>query len=332
MRNNPALGKTALYFAGAFILIVLLGKSLASGLGGGTRAAGVGGIGGQVALLNCEGEITASDTGADFFGGGMAISSPQLCRDLYDIAEDDTIEAVVMRVNSPGGSAAASDEIFHAIRAVQKAGKPVVVSMGDVAASGGYYIAAPADYIFANGATLTGSIGVIFQLLNFEGLAKKVGVDDITLHAGEHKDIGNPFRPMTAEEKGMLTALLTDVHEQFIKAVADGRKAKLTEAQVRKLATGQIWTGNKAKTVGLVDEVGGLRAAELKAKSLAKLSPDADVVEYGGSSFLDALFSSRARLEGGSLDQLVRSQAGSALQQISGSLMLSTTLRDLVVR
>jgi ClpP class serine protease len=130
----------------------------------------------------------------------------------------------------------------------------------------------------------------------------------------------------------MLTGLLTDVHEQFIKAVADGRKAKLSEAQVRGLATGEIWTGNKAQKVGLVDEVGGLRAAELKAKSLANLSADADMVEYGGSSFLDSLLSSRARFGTGSLDQLVRSQAGGALQQISGSLMLSTTLRDLVVR
>ena len=328
MSRTSSLGKTAIYFIGAFILIVLVGKALASGKGGNSP---IGNIGGTVALINAEGEITASDSGGNFFGGDMVVSSPQLCDDLYDIAEDDTIKAVVLRVNSPGGSAAGSDEIYHAIRAVQKAGKPVVVSMGDVAASGGYYISAPADYIFANGATLTGSIGVIFQLMNFEGLAKKVGVDDVTLHAGKYKDIGNPFRQMTPEEKQILTALLTDVHDQFIKAVAEGRSKKMSEDEVRKIATGQIWTGHTAVAVGLVDEVGGLRAAEEKAKSLAHLSPETEVTEYGGSGFWDTLFSSKANLGATSLDNLLRSRAGDALQRLSSSLMLSTTLRDLVV-
>jgi protease-4 len=262
----------------------------------------------------------------------MLISSPQLCKDLYEIAADDTVKAVVLRVNSPGGSAAGSDEIYRAIRYVQSKKKVVVVSMGDVAASGGYYISAPADYIFANGATLTGSIGVIFQLMNFEGLAKKVGVDDVTLHAGKYKDIGNPFRPMKPEEKDILTALLTDVHDQFIKAVADGRSKKMSEAKVREIATGQIWTGHTAVAVGLVDEVGGLRAAEEKAKSLAGLDPGTEVVKYGGGGFFDSLFSSKSRLARAGLDGLLRGQAGDALQRLSSSLMLSTTLRDLVVR
>lgn len=320
------LARALLYFGIAFVAIVLLGRAFS----GGKAPAAIGG--GQVALIHAEGEITASQASGNMFGPAGEISSVQLCEDLYRVADDAAIKAVVLRVNSPGGSAAASDEIFRAIQHVRAAGKPVVVSMGDVAASGGYYISAPADYIYANGASLTGSIGVIFQLLNFEELAKKVGIDDVTLHAGEHKDIGNPFRPMTAEEKQLLTVLLKQVHEQFIGAVAEGRKGKLTEEQVRKLATGEIWTGEGAVKAGLVDEVGGLRAAELKAKALAKLDPKAPVVDYGDVTFLDILFGAEARLPSASIEGLLRHQAGSLLQRLSGSLYLNTTLRDLVVR
>ncbi|MDQ3023825.1 MAG: signal peptide peptidase SppA, partial [bacterium] len=277
-------------------------------------------------------EITASEIGGGMFDAAAMVSSIKLVQDLHEIAEDDSIKAVVLRVNSPGGSAAGSDEIFHAIRAVQVAGKPVVVSMGDVAASGGYYISAPADYIYANGATLTGSIGVIFQLMNFEGLAEKVGIDDITLTAGKNKDIGNPFRPMKPEEKQMLTDLLTDVHDQFITAVADGRKKTLTEPQVRTLATGQIWTGSSAVKAGLVDAVGSLRDAEAKARTLAKLPVDAEVVEYGDSSFFDLMFGAEAGVGSTGVDALMRRHSAGFLQQLSGSLFLNTTLRDLVIR
>jgi protease-4 len=201
--------------------------------------------------------------------------------------------------------------------------------MGDVAASGGYYIASAADYIYANGATLTGSIGVIFELLNWDKAAEKLGVESETLHAGEYKDIGSPWRDMTPREREMLTGLLTQVHDQFIRAVDEGR-GNLDEAQVRALATGMIYTGESAKAAGLVDEVGGLEQAKAKARSLAGLPGDAPVEAYGGGSFWDELFASR--LNAPAPEGLLRQALGGGLEALAGSLCLNTSLRDLVVR
>jgi protease IV len=322
--KNPLL-KAAAAFCAVFLVLVIAGRLLSSGA---ATASALGGA--KVALVNIEGVITAADTGDDFFGSAGESSSVQLVNDLYEIADDPGYAAVVLRVNSPGGSAAGSDEIFRAVRKVQEAGKPVVVSMGDIAASGGYYVSAPADYIYANGATLTGSIGVIFQLMNIEELGKKIGVDDITLHAGEYKDLGNPWRPMTAAEKQIFNELLTEVHNQFIHAVDDGRKG-LDEAQVRKLATGKIWTGEGAVKAGLVDAVGDMKDAEAKAKQLAKLDPEAEVEPYGGSDFFDAMFGASTRAPGGLAGAVAR-LGRSGLAELGSSLYLNTTLRDLVIR
>lgn len=297
--------------------------------GGASRGSALGLGGGYIAMLAIEGPITASDVSPGLLGGGGVASSVALCDGLYGALEDESVKGVLLRVNSPGGSAAASDEIYRAVKALREAHKPVVVSMGDVAASGGYYISSAADYIFANGATLTGSIGVIFELLNWDKAAQKLGVESETLHAGEFKDIGSPWREMTPKEREMLTGLLKQVHDQFIQAVDEGR-GNLDAAQVRALATGMIYTGESAQAAGLIDEVGGLEQAKAKARSLAGLPKDAPVESYGGGSFWDELFATR--LAAPAPEALLRRAAGGGLEALAQSLCLNTSLRDLVVR
>jgi protease IV len=173
----------------------------------------------------------------------------------------------VIRINSPGGVVGPSQELYDALRRLRQGGKPVVASMGAVAASGGYYVAVAADRIYANPGTLTGSIGVIMQMANLEQLMKKVGVDYVVVKAGALKDVGNPARPMTPEERRVLQALLDDVHAQFIGAVAEGRK--LDRAQVMQFADGRIFSGTQAKALQMIDELGGLEDAVNGAAQLA---------------------------------------------------------------
>jgi protease-4 len=177
------------------------------------------------------------------------------------------VKAVVVRVNSPGGVVAPTQEIVGAIERVRKAGKPVVASFGAVAASGGYYVGIAADRIFANPGTLTGSIGVIMQMANVEGLLKKVGVEYVVIKSGAYKDVGNFSRAMTPEERRILQALLDDVYGQFVAAVAKGRG--LDEGTVRSFADGRIYSGKQAHALKMVDELGGFEEAVEAAAKLA---------------------------------------------------------------
>lgn len=241
----------------------------------------------RVALLRIEGVITSGEAAGSFFGATGA-HSDSIISALREAIEDDSIKALVVRVNSPGGSAAASEEIFNALVEVKEAGKPIIVSMADVAASGGYFVSAPADFIYANATTLTGSIGVIMQIPNFEGLFELLGVNMRTLKAGEFKDIGSAYRPMTDEEREMLETMLADTHDVFIDYVARGRQ-NLDIEQVRTLATGQIWSGNQALEVGLIDGIGGLRDAILKAAELAGIEGEPVIEELGKTNILDEI-------------------------------------------
>jgi protease-4 len=198
---------------------------------------------------------------------GVIIDTGELIRDLRQHREDPLVKAVVIRINSPGGVVAPTQELHTALMRVRNAGKPVVASLGAVAASGGYYVAVAADRIYANPGTLTGSIGVIMQLANLESLFKKVGVDWVVVKAGQFKDIGNIARPMSVEERRVLQALLDDVHGQFVVAVADGRK--LDRAEVAIIADGRIFSGAQAKAQRMVDEMGGLEDAINGAAALA---------------------------------------------------------------
>jgi protease-4 len=182
----------------------------------------------------------------------------------------------VIRINSPGGVVGPTQEIHQALMRVRDAGKPVVASLGAVAASGGYYIAVAADQIYANPGTLTGSIGVIMQLANVDTLLKKVGVDYVVVKAGQFKDIGNFSRPMSPDERRVLQTLLDDVHGQFIQAVAEGRKLDTTV--VRQFADGRIFSGTQAHALRMIDALGTLEDAVNRAASLAGLPVPPKVV------------------------------------------------------
>jgi protease-4 len=187
-------------------------------------------------------------------------------KELREFEEDSRIRAIVVRIDSPGGAVGPSQEIFEAMRRVQKT-KHVLASMGSIAASGGFYVAMGGEKVFANPGTLTGSIGVISEFPNVSGLLKWAGVEMRTITAGKLKDAGSPFREMSAEERTYFQAMLEDVHGQFIGAVAEARK--LPEAEVRKVADGRVFTGRKARELKLVDELGGLQDAVREAGKLA---------------------------------------------------------------
>jgi len=201
---------------------------------------------------------------------GIIVDGAAAVRELREHADNPSIKAVVLRVNSPGGVVAPTQEIFAAIQRARKAGKPVVASLGAVAASGGYYVAVAADRIYANPGTLTGSIGVVMQLANLEGLLKKVGVDYVVVKAGAYKDVGNFARTMSPEERKMLQALLDDVYSQFVEAVSEGRG--LEKKDVLAFAEGRIYSGQQALALKMVDELGGFEEAVEAAGKLANIS------------------------------------------------------------
>jgi protease-4 len=229
----------------------------------------------KVAVIRVSGEIVAEGQQGPF-GGGPA-SAADLVSQLRQAQEDEAVKAVIVHLNTPGGSVVGSDSVLRAVEELSEAGKPVVASMGEIAASGGYYIAAGADRIVADPATLTGSIGVIMVLMNFEDAAGKLGIEPIVIKAGRHKDMGSPFRDLSGEERRMFEDLLEESHERFIGIVAEGRN--LDGDELEDVTDGRIMSGLQAEERGLVDVLGGFSAAIDEAKALAELD-DALVVEY----------------------------------------------------
>jgi protease-4 len=224
--------------------------------------------GAKVAVVEVEGVIgVGSDRGLD---------TESIIRTLGEYRDDPSVRAVVLRIDSPGGVVAPTQEIFTAVRRLREAKKPVVASLGSVAASGGYYVAVSADRIFASPGTLTGSIGVVMQLANVEGLLKKVGVEYVVVKAGAYKDVGNIARAMTPEERRILQSLLDDVYDQFISAVAEGRG--LEPQAVRAFAEGRIYSGRQAQGLKMVDDLGGLEDAIEAAAKMAGLPPKPKVL------------------------------------------------------
>jgi len=209
---------------------------------------------------------------------GVILDAQQTVRDLKKFGDSPSVKAIVLRIDSPGGGVVPSQEIHDAVLRVRnKQNKAVVASMGTVAASGGYYIAAATDRIIANPGTLTGSIGVIMELANLEGLLKKIGVENVVVKSGRHKDIGSPFRKMSDEDRRILQSVMDDVHTQFIEAVAEGRSLDVSD--VRPLADGRIFTGRQAKEIKLVDELGDLDDAIRLAADLGGIEGEPKVVE-----------------------------------------------------
>jgi protease-4 len=261
MKKNPVLivfataaALGALFFIVLFLSARMTGRSISTQLpvGGSDR----------VALVRIEGVLLTSDRVVD---------------ELRDYAEDSSVKAIVIRIDSPGGGVVPSQEIYNAVKYAKKKGKKVVVSMGSVAASGGYYVAAAADKIVANPGTLTGSIGVKMEFANVEKLLEKIGVQGMIVKSGEYKDIGSPFRAMTEPEKKLLQGVIDDVHSQFIAAVAQGRR--MQEADVRAIADGRIFTGQQALSLKLVDQMGDLSDSIQLAGSLAGIKGKPNVIE-----------------------------------------------------
>ncbi|TKS59053.1 MAG: multidrug transporter [Nitrospira sp.] len=209
---------------------------------------------------------------------GVILDSQATVGELKRFSENPSVKAIVLRIDSPGGGVVPSQEIHDAVKRVRtKNNKAVIASMGSVAASGGYYIAAATDRIVANPGTLTGSIGVIMETANVEGLLQKIGVEGVVIKSGKYKDVGSPLRKMSEEERGLLQSVMDDVHKQFIEAVAEGRAIELTDAQA--LADGRIFTGRQAKEAKLVDELGDLEDAIQLAADVVGIEGEPKVVE-----------------------------------------------------
>jgi protease IV len=229
-----------------------------------------------IALIEGQGAIVTGDGLSGPFGGEEMIGGDFMAEAILDAAEDPNVRAIVVRVDSPGGSAIASDQIWFAINRAREAGKPVVVSMASLAASGGYYIAAPADYVLAHGTTLTGSIGVLGGKIVLDGTFDMVGLNVETVSVGgEYTTAMSGAEAWTESQRAAYRGQMEQVYEDFTQRVADGRDLPLE--RVLEIARGRVWTGQQALDLGLVDEIGGFRDAIAVAKQLAGIAPESDV-------------------------------------------------------
>ncbi len=230
---------------------------------------------------------------------GIIADSRQIVEEIESAKENEHIKAVIFRINSPGGGVAPSQEIYSEIKKLSRE-KKVVASLSSVAASGGYYVACAAEKIVANPGTLTGSIGVIMNFTNLEGLFEKVGLKNYVVKSGKFKDIGSSAREMTVEEKELLQNVITDVHDQFVAAIVEGRG--LPEAEVRAIADGRIFSGAQAMELGLVDKLGTLQDSIQLAADMAGIKGKPKVVYIDKKSgLLDYIFGNSVRSFWGNL-------------------------------
>lgn len=257
-------------------------------------------------LVLGDGFITSSGDGVGYVEvKGPILESGETVKQLAEMRKKTNVKAVVLRIESPGGVIGPSQEIYAAVQKLAKT-KKVVVSMGSVAASGGYHVAIPAAVIYANPGTITGSIGVLMKLSNVEGLMDKVGMKAFTLKSGKFKDTGSPVRPLTDEDKALLQGVIGNLHEQFVKAVAESRKLPVEE--VRRLADGRVYTGEQALALRLVDRLGTLEDAVEEAGRLAGIKGEPTLImppkkrKFLRELLLEevsGIFSAAARRDGG---------------------------------
>ena len=269
-----------LLFVGTYLLTLIMGRNISVG-------------GDKVAVVEVSGVI---------------LSAQETLEQLKKYEKDPSVKAIVIRIESPGGAVVPAQEVYEEVRKIRDSKlKPVLVSMGNAAASGGYYIACGAEKIVANPGTITGSIGVIMETANLEGLMKKVGIENVVVKSGRLKDTGTPFREMTREERAVLQGVIDDVHSQFIDAVAAGRH--MERAEVVKLADGRIYSGRQARELGLVDELGSLSDTIKMAAKMAGIKGEPKVVKEEKRTGLIARIFGEAQgyFEGGSL---VKRQTG----------------------
>lgn len=255
MRRHPFLAGIVLLLIIGFLFFILF-----IGLASTGSDSSLFSIRDKVAVVPVKGIITDSRTPVDL---------------LRKYGEDGRVKAVVIRIDSPGGGVAPSQEIYEAVSHLKKK-KKVVASMGSVAASGGYYIACAADRIVANPGTVTGSIGALMHFSNLEDLLKKVGLRSSIIKSGKYKDIGSPIREMTAEEKKLIQGLIDDIYDQFTETVSSSRNIPMKKLRV--IADGRIFTGRQAMKLGLVDEMGDLEHSIDVAAKLAEIQGKPDVI------------------------------------------------------
>jgi protease-4 len=271
-------------------------------------------IGNKIAVIPLNGVIEPGPGGSLL--GGSSITPDAVRKELEKVKDDSMFKAIVIQVNSPGGDVSACEEIAYEMAKVKK---PIVISMRSVAASGGYYISAKADKIVALQSTLTGSIGVISEMPNLNGLLDKVGVKMEVIKSGKYKDMYSGFADLTPEERALVQKTTDQMYDQFIDVVAEGRH--LDKEKVRELATGQIYTGLEAKQLGLVDELGGIQTAiDLAAKLADVQNPVTEYIYPQSPSLIDLLLN-------GSGSQLINTMTGglSGAEQMAAATFLNNT-------
>lgn len=209
---------------------------------------------------------------------GVLLDSKDIIEELREHRENSSVKAILLRIDSPGGAVAPSQEIYAEVLKIRDEGKKkIVTSMGSVAASGGYYIASASDKIVANPGSVTGSIGVILELANVSGLMKKVGVESVVIKSGKFKDVGSLFRTMTPDERDLLQGVIDDTYDQFIEAVSAGRG--ISKEDLIPIADGRVFTGRQAKKLGLVDELGSMQDAIKITADLAGIKGEPHIIE-----------------------------------------------------
>lgn len=246
----------------------------------------------KIVILDVNGVI--QDTGeTSSFLQSSGYNHQDFMKKLNYIKEDDSVKGIIIKVNSPGGGVVESAEIHDKLAEIQKKSKkPVYISMGSMAASGGYYISTAAKRIYASPETMTGSLGVIMEGINYEGLADKYGVDFVTIKSGKHKDIMSPTRKMTEEERQILQSMINNSYQGFVKVISEGRNLPVN--QVKKMADGRVYDGRQAKDLHLIDGFGYLDDVVNLMKKQEKLT-GAQVVRYSDSLGLGSLFSLQAK-------------------------------------
>ena len=303
---------------GALMLLVVGGLGLMSF---GVLMQGSG-ISGRVGLVEYSGMVT-DEGSSSIFGIGQG-GARGFIKDLERAERDTTIKAVVVRINSPGGSPAASQEMYQAIRRLRQK-KPVVCSIGDMAASGGYYMAVACEKIYASPSSVTGSIGVISSSVNVSELLKRHGIKDVTQTSGRYKGGSNPLRPVDPALVQYEKVLLQNIYNQFVNDVLAGRKDKLTRAQLLKLADGRVYTGEQAKKNGLIDELGGLHEAIEAAGKLAMIKGKPSITNLSEGGLFGKLDSSTSR---NALDNAAL-EVGNTLAATAGKAFAETLVQQL---
>ncbi len=238
-----------------------------------------------IGIVYVEGPLVGGSSSSGFLSSTVGCNT--ITGYLQAARNDDSIKALVLRIDSPGGSAGAAQEVAREVEKLRDAGKTVVTSMGDMAASGAYWVASSTDYIVANAGTVTGSIGVVMQFMDYVELYEKIGVRPYIIKSGEHKDMGDPSRPLTEDERLLLQGMVDDIYRQFVQEVSKGRG--LPVDTVEALADGRVFTGSQARDEGLVDALGNFEDAIEITADMAGLYGTYTIVEYGRVSALGIL-------------------------------------------